>query len=105
MDENMNVEVSTEVSGAEEATREFEYDETASGPSKGFVTVIVGLGAAAIAGVVALGVRHKKKKKAKKAEVEVVDVDDDDFEDFEEKDANEEHEQEEKSEEKSAKKK
>lgn len=99
MDENMNVEVLTEASGAEEVTQEFEYEETTSGPSKGFVGLAVAAGAALVGGGVALVVRHKKKKQKKAEEVEIIDVDDEDFEDAEET------EQEEESEEKPAKKK
>lgn len=103
MDENMNnVEVSAEVSGAEEATQEFEYDETTSRPSKGFVGLAITAGAAVIGGTVALVVRHKNKKKAIRAAEEINKVSE---EVLNEEDTDEGLEQEEESEEKPAKKK
>lgn len=62
MDETMNtgVEVATGVSGAEEVTQKITIEKTSSGPSKGFIALVVG-GIAAVGATVAIK-RHKKKK-------------------------------------------
>lgn len=77
MDETMNtgVEVTTEVSGAEEVTQEVMIEETSGGPSKGFVALVVGgIAAVAVGATIAIK-RHKKKKVSAKVE------EDDEFED------------------------
>lgn len=83
MDETMNtgVEVTTEVSGAEEVTQEVMIEETSGGPSKGFVALVVGgIAAVAVGATIAIN-RHKKKKAS--ALVEDDEFEDDFFEDME----------------------
>lgn len=79
MDETMNTttEVTTEVSELGGLSQEIE--ET-SGPSKGFVALVVGGIAAAAVGV-AVAVKRHKKKKADESEIKDEDLDDyeDDF--------------------------
>lgn len=83
MDETMNtgVEVATGVSGAEEVTQEITIEETSSGPSKGFIALVVG-GIAAVGATVAIK-RHKKKKAAQAEEEFFEDDFDEDLEDEE----------------------
>lgn len=86
MDDTMNtgVEVETEVSGAEEVTQEVMIEETSSGPSKGFIALVVGgIAAVAVGATVAIK-RHKKKKEAAQEQDE---FEDDDF--YEEEDEEE----------------
>lgn len=78
MGETMNtgIEVTTEVSGTEDVTQEIIIEET-SGPSKGFIALVVGgIAAVAVGATVAIN-RHKKKKAA------VQEKEEDDF-DFDE---------------------
>lgn len=85
MDETMNtgVEVATGVSGAEEVTQEITIEETSSGPSKGFIALVVG-GIAAVAVGVTVAIKRHKKKKAAQAEEEFFEDDfDEDLEDEE----------------------
>lgn len=86
MEETMNneVEVTTEVSGAEEMTQEITIEESSAGPSKGFVALVVGGIAAAVVGTVVAVKRHKKKKADAEDPVEEYDQDFDDF--YEEED-------------------
>lgn len=72
MEENMNneVEVTTEVSGAEEVTQEITIEDSSSGPSKGFIALVAGGVAAVVVGTVIAIKRHKKKKAARKDEDE-----------------------------------
>lgn len=86
MDETMNtgVEVTTDVSGAEEVSQEITIEETSGGPSKTFVGLVVGGIAAVAIGATVAWKRHKKKKAAKAQDAEE-DFEDDEFydEDFE----------------------
>lgn len=86
MDETMNtgVEVTTDVSGAEEISQEITIEETSGGPSKTFVGLVVGGIAAVAIGATVVWKRHKKKKAAKAQDAEE-DFEDDEFydEDFE----------------------
>lgn len=86
MDETMNtgVEVTTDVSGAEEVSQEITIEETSGGPSKTFVSLVVGGIAAVAIGATVVWKRHKKKKAAKAQDAEE-DFEDDEFyeEDFE----------------------
>ena len=79
MDETMNtgVEVTTDVSGAEEVSQEITIEETSGGPSKTFVGLVVGGIAAVAIGATVAWKRHKKKKAAKAQDAE------EDFEDAE----------------------
>ena len=89
MDETMNtgVEVTTEVSGAEEVTQEVMIEET-SGPSKGFVALVVGsVAAVAIGAMVAIN-RHKKRKALEQVEDDY-EFEDDFSEDLEDEDESE----------------
>lgn len=85
MDETMNtgVEVTTDVSGAEEVSQEITIEETSGGPSKTFVGLVVGGIAAVAIGATVAWKRHKKKKAAKAQDTEE-DFEDDEFyeEDF-----------------------
>lgn len=89
MEETMNneMEVTTEVSEFEGTNQETVSYETSSGPSKGFVALVVG-GIAAVAVGAAVAIKRHKKKKAdaqvKKEieeddDLEVVDMDDEDL--------------------------
>lgn len=80
MDETMNtgVEVTTDVSGAEEVSQEIAIEETSGGPSKTFVGLVVGGIAAVAIGATVAWKRHKKKKAAKAQDTEE-DFEDDDF--------------------------
>lgn len=71
-----NYEVETEVSGASEVTQEVSFEETSAGPSKGFIAGCVGIGAAAIAGIVFAVKKHNKKKKDKAQAAAEDDYDD-----------------------------
>lgn len=85
MDETMNtgVEVTTEVSGVEEVPQEITIEETSSGPSKGFIALVVG-GIAAVAVGATVAIKRHKKKKAAQAEEEFFEDDfDEDMEDEE----------------------
>lgn len=64
MDENKNVEVEvmTESSGMDDVNQEITIEETSSGPSKGFVTLVVGAVVAVAIGAAVTIKRHKKKK-------------------------------------------
>lgn len=81
MDDTMNtgVEVTTEVSGAEDVTQEITIEETSGGPSKGFMALVVGGIAAAVVGTVVAVKRHKKKKASESADEEYEDEDFDEF--------------------------
>lgn len=82
MDDTMNtgVEVTTEVSGAEDVTQEITIEETSGGPSKGFMALVVGGIAATVIGTVVAVKRHKKKKASELAdEEEYEDVDFDEY--------------------------
>lgn len=70
MEENMNneVEVTTEVSGAEEVTQEITIEDSSSVPSKGFMALVAGGVAAVVVGTVIAIKRHKKKKDGRKDE-------------------------------------
>lgn len=77
---NNEVEVTTEVSGAEEMTQEILIPKSSSEePSKGFVALVVGGIAAAVVGTVVAVKRHKKKKTDAEDPVEEYDQDFDDF--------------------------
>lgn len=86
MDETMNtgVEVTTDVSGAEEVSQEITIEETSGGPSKTFVGLVVGGIVAVAIGATVVWKRHKKKKAGKAQDTEA-DFEDDEFyeEDFE----------------------
>lgn len=73
MDENMNLEVTTEVSGADEVTQEITIEEP-SGQGKGLVALIAG-GIAAVAVAATVAYRKYKKKKVTLAE----EVSDDEY--------------------------
>lgn len=76
MDETMKnteVEVTTEVSGAEDVSQEITI-ETKSGPSKGFVALVVGGVVAAAVGATVAIKRHKKKKANAREEDEFDEV-------------------------------
>lgn len=81
MDDTMNtgVEVTTEVSGAEDVTQEITIEETSGGPSKGFMALVVGGIAAAVVGTVVAVKRHKKKKASESAVEEYKGEDLDEF--------------------------
>lgn len=84
MEENKNteVEVATELSGTEGTDHEMmiEVEETSSGPSKGFVALIVG-GALGLAGAGAILYRRHKMKKKAETQTEMDDYQDDYYED------------------------
>lgn len=82
MDETMNtgVEVTTDVSGAEEVSQEITtIEETSGGPSKTFVGLVVGGIAAVAIGATVAWKRHKKNKAEKAQEAAEEDFEDDDF--------------------------
>lgn len=81
MDETMNtgVEVTTDVSGAEEVSQEITIEESSGGPSKTFVGLVVGGIAAVAIGATVAWKRHKKKKAAKAQDAAEEDFEDDDF--------------------------
>ena len=84
MDETMNtgVEVTTDVSGAEEVSQEITtIEETSGGPSKTFVGLVVGGIAAVAIGATVAWKRHKKNKAEKAQESAEEDFEDDDFDD------------------------
>lgn len=82
MEENMNneVEVTTEVSGAEEVTQDIAIEDSSSGPSKGFMALVAGGVAAVVVGTVIAIKRHKKKKAAQKDE-DKIEIDEDGYSD------------------------
>lgn len=84
MDETMNtgVGVATGVSGAKEVTQKITIEETSSGPSKGFIALVVG-GIAAVAVAVGATVATKQHKKKKAAQAEEEFFEDDVEEDLE----------------------
>lgn len=81
MDETMNtgVEVTTDVSGAEEVSQEITIEETSGGPSKTFVGLVVGCIAAVAIGATVAWKRHKKNKAEKAQEAAEEDFEDDEF--------------------------
>lgn len=76
---NTEVEVATGVSEVEEPIQEIDVEDI-SGPSKGFMALVVGGIVAVVVGVTVGIRRHKKKKAAAKQEQNFSD-DDDFFED------------------------
>lgn len=87
MNETMNtgVEVTTGVSGLEGVTHEITIEETSSGPSKGFIALVVG-GIAAVAVGATVAIKRHKKKKAAQAEEELFEDDFDEYLEDEEDD-------------------
>lgn len=82
MDETMNtgVEVTTDVSGDDEVSKEITtIEETSGGPSKTFVGLVVGGIAAVAIGATVAWKRHKKKKAEKAQEAAEEDFEDDEF--------------------------
>lgn len=94
MDETMKneIEVTTETVGADEITQEIEIEEIPSGPSKGFVGLVIG-GALAIGAGAAVAIKRYKRKKAesKKSqdeneESDIVDIEAEEISEEEESD-------------------
>lgn len=86
MEETMNtgMDVSTEVS--ETAAQEVSVEEISSGPSKGFVALVVGGIAAAGIGVAVMIKKHKKKKAEAQGDDLDCEIYEDEFEDDTEED-------------------
>lgn len=69
---NTEVEVTTKVSEVEEPIQEIDIEEV-SGPSNGFIALVIGAVAAVAVGVT-VGIRRHKKKKAEAAKA-MVEID------------------------------
>lgn len=78
---NTDLEVTTEVSEAEDLTQEIVIDDASSGPSKGFIALIVGGTIGLAAAGYGLYKRHKKKKEDVQDSYEEDEIYDDVYED------------------------
>lgn len=72
-----NVEVTTEVSGADEVTTDITITDLPPKPSKGFVALVAGGIAALAVGAAVAYQKHKKKKSEAAVEEEEIDDEDD----------------------------